>query len=107
MIRRWLPYPLLSAMLAMTWLVLNQSIAPGTILPGVVLGIALARHFGLPQPPKARVRTYLLARRLTVRAIGAIISSNFAAPGLILARAGRVRSRFVALPLTPPAPPAP
>src|SRR3546814_4528649 len=100
MFRRWLPYPLLSAMLAMAWLVLNQSIAPGTILLGVVLGIALARIFGLLHPPKARVRNYLLAGRLLVRVIGDIIRSNFAVAGLILGRECRARSGFVAIPLT-------
>ena len=31
MIRRWLPYPLLSILLLLIWLLFNQSIAPGTI----------------------------------------------------------------------------
>ena len=43
MIARWLPYPLLSTALAGTWMVLNQSAAPGTILLGAVLGIAMGR----------------------------------------------------------------
>ena len=54
MTRRWLPYPILSVLL-LIWLLLNQSIAPGTILLGALLGVALAKVFGLLRPPKARV----------------------------------------------------
>ncbi len=60
-IRRLLPYPLLSALLALTWLLLNQRIAAGHVLLGVALGVALGKVFGLLRPPKARIRNYLLA----------------------------------------------
>ena len=50
MIRRCLPYPLLSVLLALIWLLFNQSLAPGTILLGAVLGIALARAYGMLRP---------------------------------------------------------
>ena len=38
---RWLPYPLLSGMLAVVWMVLNQSVAPGTIVMGAMLALAV------------------------------------------------------------------
>jgi multisubunit Na+/H+ antiporter MnhE subunit len=50
MIRRCLPYPLLSVLLALIWLMFNQSLAPGTILLGAVLGIAPARAYGMLRP---------------------------------------------------------
>ena len=56
MSRRWLPYPILSALLLLIWLLLNQSVAPGTILLGALLGIALGRVFDLLHPPKAYLR---------------------------------------------------
>lgn len=100
MIRRWLPYPLLSATLAATWLVLNQSLAPGTVLLGAALGVALARVYGLLRPPRARVRHYRLAVRLLFRVVGDIVRSNIAVARLILGRECRARSGFVAIPLT-------
>lgn len=100
MIRRWLPYPLLSGLLALIWLVLNQSLSPGTILLGVVLGLLLARVFGLLRPPKARVRNYPLAARLLLRVMHDIVRSNFIVARLILRGNGHVRSGFVAIPLT-------
>src|SRR3546814_385725 len=65
MMRRWLPYPLLSGLLALIWLVINQSLSPGTILLGVVLGLLLGRVFGLLRPPRVHVRNYPLDRKST------------------------------------------
>ena len=100
MIRRWLPYPILSGLLALIWLILNQSLAPGTILLGVLLGIALARVFGLLRPPKARLRNYPLLLRLLLRVMIDIVHSNLAVARLILRRDSHARSGFVAIPLT-------
>src|SRR3546814_7422186 len=69
MMRRWLPYPLLSGLLALIWLVLNQSVSPGTILLGVVLGLLLGKVFGLLRPPRAHIRNYPLAARLLLRVV--------------------------------------
>lgn len=100
MIRRWLPYPLLSGLLALVWMVLNQSLSPGTILLGVALGVGLARVFGMLRPPKARIRNYPLAARLLLRVVSDIVRSNFAVARLILGGRRHVRSGFVAIPLT-------
>jgi multicomponent K+:H+ antiporter subunit E len=101
MIRRWLPYPLLSALLALAWLVLNQSMSPGSVLAGIVLGVALGRVFGLLRPPKARVRNPHVAAALLLRVLLDIVRSNLAVAGLILGGGGdKVRSGFVSIPLT-------
>ena len=100
MIARWLPYPLLSTALAGTWMVLNQSAAPGTILLGAVLGIAMGRAYGLLQPPKTRVRRPGAALRLFARVMLDIARSNLAVARLILSGRREVNSGFVAIPLT-------
>jgi multicomponent K+:H+ antiporter subunit E len=100
MIRRWLPYPLLSLLLAVIWLVLNQSLTPGTLLLGALLGIGLGRAYHALDPPKAHIRHFLLLARLLLRVIGDIVRSNFAVARLILRREQHVRSGFVAIPLT-------
>ena len=43
MIRRLLPSPLLSLALTVMWLVLNESVSPGQIILGVVIGVAAPR----------------------------------------------------------------
>ena len=100
MTRRWLPYPILSALLLLIWLLLNQSVAPGTILLGALLGVALAKVFGLLRPPKARLRHYPLLGRLFVRVVCDIVRSNIAVARIILRRDSRMQSGFVAIPLT-------
>ncbi|MEO7071719.1 MAG: Na+/H+ antiporter subunit E [Rhodanobacter sp.] len=100
MIRRWLPYPLLSALLALIWLLLNQSLAIGTILLGMLLGFILAQAYGLLRPPKAHIRHYPLLGRLLLRVIADIVRSNFTVARLILRRDSHARSGFVAIPLT-------
>lgn len=100
MIRRWLPYPLLSGVLALIWMVLNQSLSPGTMLLGVVLGMALARVFGLLRAPRAHVRNYPLAARLLLQVVFDIVRSNVAVARLILRGDGQLRSSFVVIPLT-------
>jgi multicomponent K+:H+ antiporter subunit E len=100
MMRRWLPYPLLSLVLALIWLVFNQSLAPGTLLLGAVLGVALARVVALLQPTAAHIRNYPLLARLLLRVAGDIVRSNLAVARLILRRRHRARSGFVPIPLT-------
>src|SRR3546814_20216160 len=101
MIRRWLPYPVLSGLLALIWLVLNQSLSPGTVLLGVVLGLLLGRVFGLLRPPRAHISNYPPAARLLLRVAFDIVRSTFIVARLILRGDGQVPSGFLAIPLTP------
>lgn len=100
MIRRWLPYPVLSVLLLLIWLLCNQSTAPGTVAAGVLFAVLLAKVFGLLRPPKARVRNYPLLLWLFVRVVFDIVRSNIAAARLILHRDCRANSGFVTIPLT-------
>lgn len=100
MTARWLPYPLLSATLAAVWMVLNQSLAPGTILLGMLLGIVMGRAYGVLEPPKARVRKPAAAMRLFARVMLDIVRSNLAVARLILSGRRDANSGFVAIPLT-------
>ena len=100
MIRRWLPYPLLTCLLALTWLVLKQDITAGTVLLGIALGVALGQVFTLLQPPRARIRNYLVAARLLVTVVYDIVRSNLIVARLIAGGGRGDRSGFVAIPLT-------
>lgn len=100
MTRRWLPYPLLSALLATTWLVLNQSLSPGALLLGLLFGVLLGKAYGVLHPPKARVRNYRTAAVLLVHVVHDIVRSNIAVARIILGGArDEVHSGFVAIPL--------
>src|SRR3546814_11716576 len=100
MIRRWLPYPVLSGLLALIWLVLNQSLSPGTVLLGVVLGLLLGRVFGLLRPPKAHIRNYTLASRLLLRVAFDTSRLSFIVARTIQRVPVQAASDLVATPLT-------
>lgn len=98
--RRWLPYPAMSLFLALTWLVLNQSLALGHLLIAGVLGLALADAFGRLEPPPLRIRNRRRLLRLAAIVLGDVIRSNFALMRVLIGgRAGSVTSGFVSIPL--------
>lgn len=82
--RTWFPYPLLSAGLLAIWLLLNQSVAPGTILMGSVLATGLGwvtLKLGLVRSHPRRV---LLMLRFGFTIALDIIRSNLAVAAVIL-----------------------
>ena len=98
--KRWLPYPAMALFILASWLVLNQSLAPGHLALGAILGVALSlllRRLELP-PLKIRNRRLLLA--LAGRVALDIVRSNIAVLMLILGGQQRkVTSGFVQVPL--------
>ncbi len=98
--RRWLPYPTLSLFILATWLVLNQSLAPGHLLLGAVFGLALGFAFRRLQPPPLQIRRRRLLLALTLHVMGDIVRSNLALFQVILeGRSRSVTSGFVPIPL--------
>jgi len=99
MIRRWLPHPLLSALLLLIWLLFGQSLSPGSILLGALLGMGLGRLFALLQPPRVRLRHAHLFVGLFARVMLDIVRSNLAVARIVLRRERRMHSGFVSVPL--------
>lgn len=98
--RRWLPYPALSAFLAAIWLLLNQSLAPGHFVLAALLGLGLAKVFDRLQPPRLRLRNHHKLLGLGVRVGLDIVRSNVAvAKIIVLGRSRAVSSGFVMVPL--------
>jgi multicomponent K+:H+ antiporter subunit E len=99
-VKRVLPYPTLSLFVLVTWLVLNQSVAPGHLLLGGALAVSLGFAFRRLQPPPLRIRRRRLLLRLFVRVLGDILRSNLALLRIIVAgRSRSVTSGFVSIPL--------
>lgn len=97
--KRWLPYPVLSALLLLIWLLFNRSVAPGTLVLGALAGMVLGKVLGLLQPPKAHLRRWYLLGPLFLRVTLDIVRSNFAVAWIILRLRSRPTSGFVAIPL--------
>src|SRR3546814_15169469 len=80
---RWLPYPLLSLALLVLWLLLNQSLTPGQIILGVVLGLGGALALTALEPPKLRLRRSGAILELLFLVLRDIVRSNIAAVQII------------------------
>ena len=99
-VRSILPHPLLSVGLFIMWLLLNQSLSPGQIIIGAVVGLTAPLALTLLEPPPARIRRPGAIFRLAWRVLIDIIYSNIAVARLILGMKRRERnSGFVNIPL--------
>ncbi len=96
---RAFPYPILSLFLLGMWLLLNQSLSPGHILLGSILGIAGGRAIAKLQIPAGRVRRPFAVVRLAALVLIDIIRSNVAVTRIILSPARADRSGFMTIPL--------
>lgn len=98
--RRWLPYPRLTAALLAMWLLLNQSIAPSTILLGSALALSASWLLTALEPPKEIFRRPALALKLSLVVLIEIVRSNNAVAWIILRKNAQNRkSGFVHIPL--------
>jgi multicomponent K+:H+ antiporter subunit E len=98
--RRWLPFPLLTAALLLLWLLLNESVAPGSLLLGGVLALGASWALLALGPPKARFRRLRTALELAWVVLVEIVRSNNAVARIILRPRARDRtSGFVRIPL--------
>ncbi|MBP1876609.1 multicomponent K+:H+ antiporter subunit E [Ensifer adhaerens] len=86
--RTWFPYPLLSIGLLIIWMLLNQSVAPGTVVMGTILGIALAWVTLKLTPARSHPRRILLMLRFGASVFLDVIRSNIAV-ALVILRVGR------------------
>lgn len=97
---RWLPFPLLTAVLLAVWLILNEGASPGAIVLGGILSVGAIRVMMRLEPPEGRFRRPLVALQLVLIVLGDIVRSNNAVARIILRVAARERtSGFVRIPL--------
>jgi multicomponent K+:H+ antiporter subunit E len=103
--RRWLPFPLLTACLLALWLLLTGSVAPGAVVLGGVLALGAGKALTALDPPKSRFRRPRAALRLALVVLAEIVRSNWAVARIILRPVTRHRrSGFVRIPLDMRAP---
>lgn len=98
--KRWLPHPLLVLSLFVLWLLLQQSLAPGQMLLGLVIALVAARSMVALRPKKVRIRFSSAIPRLALIVYTDIVRSNLAVGRIILTRDNpRRTSGFIHLPL--------
>ncbi|MCL4182422.1 MAG: Na+/H+ antiporter subunit E [Burkholderiaceae bacterium] len=98
--KRWLPMPLLSVFLAVMWLLLAQSLAPGQVLLAVLLALWVPVATARMRPLRPRVRRPLVIARLLAHVLFDIVRSCINVSRIILGRRERrQRSGFMTIPL--------
>jgi multicomponent K+:H+ antiporter subunit E len=97
--KRLFPQPGLSLLLIVMWLLLNNSLNPGQLLLGCLLGVAiplLCRRFLLGVP---RVRKPLKLTGFALLVLYDIVVANLHVARLVLGRRDRLRPAFVEVPI--------
>ncbi len=97
--RRLLPHPILTPTLASIWLLLNNSIEPGQIVLGLLLGWLIPLLSIRFWPETVRIRKPItLLRYISVLLID-IVVANFTVARLILSNPKQLQPAFVEFPL--------
>lgn len=96
---RWLAHPWLSALLALSWLLLQHSLEPVHLLSAVLIGMVVPRLIDafLPTAPRLRARPAL---RLLSVVLWDIVVSNITVAKLVLGPMSRPQPAWVPVPLT-------
>ena len=97
--KRWLPAPILSASLWLTWLLLNNTLHPAHVLLGAVLAVAIPAYVERLWPERPRLRRPGVILRLLRVVLWDIVLSNLEVARRILGPEAKLRPGFVWLPL--------
>ncbi len=96
---RWLPHPLLTPLLTLVWLLLNNTLAPGHMVLGVLLGWAIPRFTLAFWPDKVRIYRPISLLRFTGVFLYDVLVSNVAVAKMVLAGPKALAPLFVSVPL--------
>lgn len=100
MLRRLLPHPLLTLLLTAVWLLLLNDFTVGALVFGLVLGILVPLFTRMFWPEAPRMHNFPGIVEYFVVVLWDIVVANFLVAYLVLFRpAGRLRSRFLVIPL--------
>lgn len=98
--RRFVRHPLLSAFLLGVWLLANNSVSPGQVLLGLVLALAIPAITHTFWPDAPVVKRYAPIPRLLAVVLWDILVANLRVAMLVLGPTGRLKPRFLTVPLT-------
>lgn len=98
-LRRLLPHPLLSLLLLVCWLWLNNTLAPGHVLLGAVLGVGIPYVTRRFWPEPLVVRRPLRVVEYAAVVLYDIVVANLQVAVIILGPLSRLRPAFVRVPL--------
>lgn len=95
----WFPHPLLSLLLLLLWLLLNNSLSPGHLVLGMILGIVIPLFTKRFWPQRLAVGRPLVALRFAGRVLSDIVMANFSVAKVVLGPKSAIQPIFVKVPL--------
>jgi multicomponent K+:H+ antiporter subunit E len=99
MMRRWLPHPVTSLLLAIVWLLLNQSASAGNFVLGVLFAVTIPLVLAPLRPVRLRLRKPGVALRLLGVFLYDVVMSNIEVARRVLGPEAAIRPGFVWIPL--------
>jgi multicomponent K+:H+ antiporter subunit E len=107
MFRRIIPYPLLTLLIVVVWLLLVNTLSLGALVVGLVLGVVISLLTSTYWPNRPRLRAPLTMIEYAAIVLWDIVVSNVIVAYLIIFRRSRnLRARFITVPLDLRAPEA-
>jgi multicomponent K+:H+ antiporter subunit E len=97
---RFLPAPLLSAVLFVVWLLLNQSMSIGHLVLAATLAVVVPWFTERLRPERPRLARPLAATKLAAVVLLDIVKSNVDVARRILGPEAAIRPRFIWVPLS-------
>lgn len=97
--KRLLPAPLLSLVLLITWLLLNESVSAGNVVLGVLFAVVTPWLTGRFLPDRPRIKNWGTVIRLGLVVLRDIVVSNIDVAKRVLGPEAAIASRFVWVPL--------
>ena len=97
---RFLPHPILAAVIFVAWLAIAERVTPGQIVLATIAALGGAWMMATLRLERALPRRALLMFRLGRDVIADIVRSNFAVARLVLGRSTARHSEFLMIPLT-------
>lgn len=99
-LKKILPRPLLSLILALLWLLLNNSLSTGQILLGLLIGLAIPPALGPRDTPPLPIRRPVALLGYVLLVIRDIVVANFIVARQVLGRNAALKSQFLIVPLS-------
>ncbi len=96
---RWLPHPLLTPILMVIWLLLNNTLAPGHMVLGLLLGWAIPRFTLAFWPDQVRIYRPASLLRFTGVFLWDVLVANVTVARLVLVGPKALNPLFVSVPL--------
>jgi len=100
MFKRLFPHPVLSFVLALVWLALVNTVTPGNVVLGAILGVVVPLLTGPYWPRRAKIGNPLRVIEYILLVLWDIVVANVqVAMIIVFKRNNNIRSRWITIPL--------